>query len=214
MQRIANKSDFDKVLAEHPFVVAHFYTEWCEPSIQLNALIDSWVEEKYHENVFFVAVDAEKATSVVQDLSVEAVPMIVFFRNAKFVFNVEGARVEAIEGTIKRLYYASDAHEPLETRLKNIIERERIVVFLTGTPSQPQCGFTSRICEILARANISFGHFDIMTDNEVLHGLKKYSNWPTYPQVYVDGQLVGGCDIIVQADKEGTLHEIFGQSDD
>ena len=209
MESIFQKDDLAKALHDNQFVVAHFYTGWCEPSMELNALMDEWVRQKKFEKVTFIAIDAEKATDIVHDLSVHAVPMIVFFRKTKFVFNIEGAHVEQIKSTINRIYYAADAEESLETRLENIINQQRIMVFLTGTPTEPQCGFTSRICKILRDANINYGFFDIMSDEEVLHGLKKYSNWPTYPQVYVDGDLVGGCDMVVDAAEAGTLGELF-----
>ena len=71
------------------------------------------------------------------------------------------------------------------------------MVFMKGSPKQPACGFSQRLVSLLSQYDGlgEYGHFDIYKDEEVREGLKKYSKWPTYPQVYVDGQLIGGIDI-------------------
>ena len=77
---------------------------------------------------------------------------------------------------------------------------------MKGTPSLPQCGFSQRIVNLLKKYDgIKYDHFNIFEDNEIREGLKKYSNWPTYPQLYVNGQLIGGIDIVQELDEEGEL---------
>ncbi|KNH03703.1 glutaredoxin grx [Perkinsela sp. CCAP 1560/4] len=210
IKHVKNSAEFEEIKASNAFVVAHFYTEWCEPSLQLNKLLDEWIDSNRYQKVTIVAVDAEAAQEAVRDLSIEEVPTIVFFRKGTFVFHVKGAIIKQIEEAIERIFFAADAEEPLNKRIENIIKGNRVMIFLTGSPSMPQCGFTSRVCRILEKAKVEYGYFDIMTDAEVLHGLKKYSNWPTYPQLYVDGELVGGCDIITEADASGKLNELLG----
>jgi Grx4 family monothiol glutaredoxin len=70
------------------------------------------------------------------------------------------------------------------------------MLFMKGSPEQPRCGFSRQIVEILQGEKISFSTFDILTDEEVRAGLKTYSDWPTYPQLYANGSLVGGLDIV------------------
>lgn len=79
---------------------------------------------------------------------------------------------------------------------------------MKGSPDQPQCGFSGRIVEILKKYDgVKYKHFNIFEDNEIREGLKKYSNWPTYPQLYVKGKLVGGIDIVQELDEENELEE-------
>ena len=94
---------------------------------------------------------------------------------------------------------------PLHKKLDTLINKGRITVFLTGTPMRPRCGFTVRMVEMLEQLPIKYEYVDIMEDDEVCEGLKSYSNWPTYPQLYIDGELVGGWDITRQMVIDGTL---------
>lgn len=76
---------------------------------------------------------------------------------------------------------------------------------MKGEPSAPRCGFSSKIVALLQEEKVKFGSFDILTDNSVREGLKSYSNWPTYPQLYINGKLVGGLDILKELKEEGEL---------
>ena len=90
--------------------------------------------------------------------------------------------------------------QTLEQRLKKLVNQEPIMVFIKGSPKAPECGFSRKLVGVLAKYEGSvipgYGHFDILSDPEVREGLKKWSKWPTYPQLYVKGVLVGGIDII------------------
>ena len=84
------------------------------------------------------------------------------------------------------------------------------MVFIKGHASSPYCGFSKRIVNLLNKYDgLKYGHFDIFSDDAVREGLKKYSNWPTYPQLYVDGQLVGGIDIVEELQESGELEEVL-----
>ena len=79
------------------------------------------------------------------------------------------------------------------------------MLFMKGTPEAPRCGFSRRVSALLTESGRAYGTFDILGDEEVRQGLKELSDWPTYPQLYVDGELVGGCDIVEQLAQDGTL---------
>ncbi|KAI9197748.1 hypothetical protein LWI28_003640 [Acer negundo] len=72
------------------------------------------------------------------------------------------------------------------------------MLFMKGTPDSPRCGFSSKVVNALREEGVSFGSFDILSDEEVRQGLKVYSNWPTFPQLYYKGELIGGCDIVLE----------------
>jgi Grx4 family monothiol glutaredoxin len=97
----------------------------------------------------------------------------------------------------------------LEERLKQLITRSKVILFMKGLPSQPKCGFSRQICELLAKENVTFDAFDILSDEEVRQGLKTYSDWPTFPQLYVDGELVGGLDIVKELIESDELKEMI-----
>jgi len=106
----------------------------------------------------------------------------------------------------------SAATGPIENRLKALIASSRVMLFMKGSPTSPQCGFSATAVKLLAGAGCTaYGHFDIFSDEAVRAGLKTYSNWPTYPQLYVDGELVGGLDIMKELDEEGELAELVAE---
>ena len=83
------------------------------------------------------------------------------------------------------------------------------MVFLKGLPSAPQCGFSRQLVEILDASKVPYGSYNILQDDEIRQGLKLYSNWPTYPQLYVNGTLIGGLDIVQELQDDGTLGDVL-----
>lgn len=92
--------------------------------------------------------------------------------------------------------------EVLKVRLERLINSAEVMVFMKGTPDTPRCGFSRQMIQLLNDENIPYGTFDILTDETVRQGLKQYSNWPTYPQIYVRGELIGGLDIVKEIKEE------------
>ena len=92
-----------------------------------------------------------------------------------------------------------------------MIHRSDIMIFMKGLPSAPQCGFSRQLIEILDESGLPYDAFDILQDEQVRQGLKTYSNWPTYPQLYVKGELVGGLDIVKELQESGELMDLLKQ---
>ncbi|MBS2600067.1 Grx4 family monothiol glutaredoxin, partial [Salmonella enterica subsp. enterica serovar Typhimurium] len=81
-------------------------------------------------------------------------------------------------------------------------------VFIKGTPAQPMCGFSNAVVQILRMHGVeNYGSYNVLEDQEIRQGIKNYSNWPTIPQIYFDGEFVGGCDILLQMHQNGDLVE-------
>jgi monothiol glutaredoxin len=95
--------------------------------------------------------------------------------------------------------------DDLKTRIAETIASNRIMLFMKGNPSMPQCGFSAAVVSILKEVGVPFGSYNILADQELREGLKEYSSWPTFPQLYLDGQLVGGCDIVREMHAKGEL---------
>ena len=100
---------------------------------------------------------------------------------------------------------AEPAPVPLDTRLAALVRRSPVMLFMKGSPDAPRCGFSRQIAELLAAEKVKFDSFDILSDEEVRQGLKTFSNWPTYPQLYADGKLLGGLDVVKELQEEGEL---------
>ncbi len=99
--------------------------------------------------------------------------------------------------------------ESLDDKLAKLVKRSKVMLFMKGLPSQPRCGFSRKICEILQEQKIDFDAFDILGDEEVRQGLKAFSDWPTYPQLYVDGDLIGGLDIVTEMVEGDELKDLI-----
>lgn len=95
----------------------------------------------------------------------------------------------------------------LNTRITTLINSAPIVLFMKGTSDMPQCGFSANVCKILNHLGVSYSTFNILSDMDIREGVKHFSNWPTYPQLYVKGQLVGGNDIITEMMNSGELEQ-------
>jgi monothiol glutaredoxin len=94
-------------------------------------------------------------------------------------------------------------------RIDQIVTENKVVLFMKGTPSFPQCGFSARAAAILQELNVPFKGVDVMADPEIRQGIKEYGNWPTIPQLYVSKQLVGGSDIMMEMYEAGELQELL-----
>lgn len=97
-------------------------------------------------------------------------------------------------------------------RIAEIVSASPVVLFMKGSPLFPQCGFSSRAIAILDRIGVEYSSVDVLQDQEIRAGIKDFSDWPTIPQLYVNGEFVGGSDIMMEMYEAGELHELFGKS--
>lgn len=97
-------------------------------------------------------------------------------------------------------------------RIKSELSSSPVVLFMKGTPDFPQCGFSAQTVAALRACGAQFRHVNIFEDPEMRDALKRYSNWPTYPQLYVNGELVGGCDIALEMYRNGELCKVLADA--
>ena len=100
--------------------------------------------------------------------------------------------------------------QPLKSRIESLIESDRVVLFMKGTRMQPQCGFSAATIGILDSLVPDYTTFNVLEDRGIREGIKAFSEWPTIPQLYIDREFVGGCDIVKQMFNNGELHEMLG----
>ncbi len=97
-------------------------------------------------------------------------------------------------------------------KIKQAIESNDIILFMKGSPDFPQCGFSARAAQALKECGAEFAYVDVLAEPDVRANLPKYADWPTFPQLFVKGELVGGCDIIVEMYESGELQQLVKQN--
>ena len=95
-------------------------------------------------------------------------------------------------------------------KIENLIQKNRVVLFMKGTPKAPMCGFSSKTVGMLDSILDNYESVDVLEDQEIREGIKVFGNWPTIPQLYIDGELVGGCDIVTAMFNNSELHGMLG----
>jgi len=95
------------------------------------------------------------------------------------------------------------------TQIKETIEKNDVVLFMKGTKTAPQCGFSSRVAGVLNFMGVEFADVNVLADADIRQGIKDFSDWPTIPQLYIKGEFVGGCDIITEMTLSGELDQLF-----
>lgn len=99
--------------------------------------------------------------------------------------------------------------ESLRKRIDALVKGNDVFLFMKGTPDSPQCGFSARVVDVLEDVGVAFGSANILADGELRQGVKDYANWPTFPQLYVKGEFIGGCDIVTEMHASGELKALF-----
>jgi monothiol glutaredoxin len=95
----------------------------------------------------------------------------------------------------------------VKERIETLVNNSTIMVFMKGTKLMPQCGFSNNVVQILNVLGVPFETFDVLSDPDIRQGIKEFSNWPTIPQVYLNGEFLGGSDILIEMYQNGQLQE-------
>ena len=198
----------------------NFMADWHEPCIHMNSVFEE-LSRTFPWILYFQA-DAEECEDLAESFGVEQVPTFVVVQDGKKVDQVVGANAPALNSMIQKHAKSNAPHgqiqskkqeagstENLDEKLKNLINSQPVMIFIKGVPSAPQCGFSRQLIEILSETKCSYGSFNILEDDQVRQGLKTYSNWPTFPQVYIKGELIGGLDIVKELVASGEFEKML-----
>ncbi|GBF98819.1 monothiol glutaredoxin [Raphidocelis subcapitata] len=214
---------FEEALKGSRQAVAYFWADWSEPCKQMDAVVAELA--KQYPAVAFLRVDAEKVDALTERFGVETVPCFVLLQDGAKAGSLEGADPSALTQRVASLAAAAPAAAapapaaaapaaaPLgvQQRIRSLLSASPLLLFMKGTKAQPYCGFSGRVVEALRATGHGFDTFDIFADEEIRQGLKEYSNWPTYPQLYLAGELVGGCDIVTEMAASGELQQLLDE---
>ncbi|GAC75747.1 glutaredoxin-related protein [Moesziomyces antarcticus T-34] len=102
-----------------------------------------------------------------------------------------------------------ETEEEIFARCKKLMEQKKVMLFMKGDPDTPRCGFSQKTVNLLRQEQVDFGHYDILKDENVRQGLKKLNEWPTFPQIIVNGELIGGLDILKESIESGEFREML-----
>ena len=100
-------------------------------------------------------------------------------------------------------------NETTKKKIDELIEKNKVCLFMKGTPEIPQCGFSLAISNVLKHLKVDFKGINVLEDDEIRQGIKQYSDWPTIPQLYIKKKFVGGCDIVKEMFEKGELQKIL-----
>ncbi|KAJ8956222.1 hypothetical protein NQ314_006755 [Rhamnusium bicolor] len=207
---LKDEKAFEAATQQENLSVVHFEADWAEQCAQVNEVLEALSSQKDYSNVKFYSLPAEDIPEVSLRFNIEAVPTIILFRSGKTVDIINGVDASKITEKVQKHNVHSDGESkvkdvPLEERLKSLINKSNVMLFMKGDRNAPRCGFSKQTIEILNNTGVQYETFDILSDEDVRQGLKTYSDWPTYPQLYVNGDLIGGLDIIKEMLASGEL---------
>lgn len=217
------KERFQKILKDafSNLVVVHFAASWSEQCKQMGDVANELSKDPTYADISFITVDAESLAEVSYEYDIVAVPTFVFIKSSKKVDRLDGADAAKLTAMVKKYSSKSigDLNQPsskqsLNERLKRLINSAAIMLFMKGNPENPRCGFSRQITQILNEQKIKYSTFDILEDDDVRQGLKSFSNWPTYPQLYVKGELQGGLDVVKEMVESGEITELVPSAED
>ncbi|EAL69528.1 glutaredoxin family protein [Dictyostelium discoideum AX4] len=234
---INTNEEFENILKDNKFLVVMFWADWSKPSTQMRDVFDQLAKQATNQannKLLFLKVEAEKVHQISGRYNVKSVPTCIFLNQGKLVQSVVGANPSELalqtnnfsktcdtlpleeqqqqqqsEEIINKIKLDQEQEKKLlNERLEKLVNQSPVMLFMKGNPEKPQCGFSNKTVTILKENGFEFGSFDILQDQAVRNGLKEYSNWPTYPQLYINGKLVGGYDIIKDLNEEGELIDL------
>ncbi|KAJ3770716.1 glutaredoxin [Lentinula raphanica] len=203
--------------------VLNFWAPWAEPCKQMNEV--SRELAKKFPSILFLQIEAEGQADIAESFDIEAVPSLLILRGHTLLQRISGADAPALTAAVAKFAApapsinpqsttnvlpakASDSivvekEEDIESRMTRLMNQSKVVLFMKGSPDAPRCGFSRRICGLLRDQKVDFAHFDILTDESVRQGLKKRNDWPTFPQLIINGEFVGGLDIVQEMVENG-----------
>ncbi|TFK63149.1 glutaredoxin [Pluteus cervinus] len=234
LHTIHSSSQFQELLSADldRLSLINFWAPWAAPCTQMNDVVSELA--KKHPSLLALQVEAEDQEEITESFNIEAVPSFLILRGHTLLERIEGAdAVRLTQAVTKHTSAApykplshSDARpakpgnvdsrdeekteteEQLNTRLRALMNQSKVVLFMKGSPDAPRCGFSRKIVGLLQEQKVPFAHFDILTDESVRQGLKTLNDWPTFPQLIIKGELVGGLDIAQEMVDNGEFKEL------
>jgi len=201
----------------------NFWAPWAEPCKQMNEFVTG-LAKKYPE-LLVLQVEAEQQEEISDSFDIQSVPLIILLQGHTLLGRISGADAAGVTELVhKHLRVGkvaqpndhtaekareSESEEELGERMRRIMQQSPVVLFMKGEPDSPRCGFSRKAVDLLREQNVAFTHFDILGDEAVRQGLKKLNEWPTYPQFIVNGEFIGGLDVVTEMASNEEFADVF-----
>ncbi|XP_014610705.1 PREDICTED: glutaredoxin-3 [Polistes canadensis] len=194
--------------------VIHFFAPWAQQCGQINDVLEELVLLKDYENAKFAMLEAEELPEISLKAGITAIPTVLLYKNEEIIDRIEGVNTGMLIDRVK-YHIGNDDPTPLTegitlgVRLRRLTNYAPCMVFMKGSREHPRCGFSRTMIALLDSHRTEYQTFDILTDNTIREGLKKFSDWPTYPQLYINGEFIGGLDIVKEMSNSGYLDSML-----
>ncbi|CAF1248727.1 unnamed protein product [Rotaria sp. Silwood1] len=228
VHQIATQKDFDEYINSSSIInkllLVHVELEQIPVCKTVNeALLAISRNEEFNQQLIVCRLNADHFSDFLTLQNVNAAPTVLFYHHTKLIDRVDGFNQSDL---LKKIQYhiskidsiptivetKSNTDINVENKIKNLLKSSQVILFMKGIPTDPQCGFSRQACHILDEYKIKYDYFDVLSDQNLREQLKIYSNWNTYPQLYADGELIGGLDIMKQMIENGEFQLKFKQS--
>ncbi|OZJ03447.1 hypothetical protein BZG36_03178 [Bifiguratus adelaidae] len=231
-QDISSDRQFADTIKSTEVAVLDFWAPWAAPCEQMNDVFAELATK--FSTLKFLKIEAEQFPDISESFEIAAVPSFIFVKHGKIVERVEGAKAAELTRSVEKysktkvtsanglkadpsapaptnghVANGKPSPEALNKRLEKLVRSAPVMAFIKGTPAQPRCGFSRQLVQIFADEKVKYSSFNILADDDVRQGLKTFSNWPTFPQVYVNGEFIGGLDIIKELVESGEFKSLL-----
>lgn len=201
--KINSVDQYNQLISSDLVSAVLFSASWAEQCQQIFDVMSDLSAKT--DRIQFIDIAAEDFSDISLKHQIEAVPTVIFFKQNKALDRIDGVNIAALTAFCKKVTGSGESTEDLNTRIKSLISKSDLMIFMKGDRNTPKCGFSRTLIGIINETGLPYETFDILTDEDVRQGLKAYSEWPTYPQVYVKSELIGGLDIIKELQASGEL---------
>uniref|UniRef100_A0A7S0VBN1 Glutaredoxin n=1 Tax=Polytomella parva TaxID=51329 RepID=A0A7S0VBN1_9CHLO len=202
---IVNRNALSQTFESNKLVVLFFWAEWSEPCKALQVVAEA-LSNKFSIDV--LKVEAEKVEDVSSDFNITVVPSFIILKGSKELDRVDGADPASLTQKLSAAVAKYPSVSPLD-RVRSLVEGNDVLLAMKGSATAPRCGFSRRVVACLLAEDVKFVSVDILQDEELRTAFKEFASWPTYPQLYVKGEFVGGCDIVEEMAANGELKELL-----
>ncbi|EOR01169.1 hypothetical protein E3P92_01754 [Wallemia ichthyophaga] len=227
LKEVESAEEFQSLLSNNlnGLSVLNFWAPWADPCTQMNVVARELSEK--HTAVLFLNIEAESLPDISETFDIEAVPCFVLLRGHTLLDRISGANAALLAQTVQKHSTLSnnnssqsttsqppqpplpvETEDQLNSRCNSIMNQSDVVLFMKGDPQTPRCGFSKQTVALLREQGIQFTHFDILQDESVRQNLKKLNDWPTFPQIIVKGELIGGLDILREMVENGEMKQL------
>ncbi|QRV89765.1 monothiol glutaredoxin [Ceratobasidium sp. AG-Ba] len=203
----------------------NFWATWAEPCAKMNEVVSELARTNPRLLVLQIEADKESNEEIADSFTIESVPAFLILKGHNLLSRIDGADAPALTNAVRAHAQQApqslaksdktpeapeqeETTEQLNDRMRKLMNQSKVVLFMKGSPDAPRCGFSRQTVALLQEKNVEFTHFDILKDEKVRAGLKVLNDWPTFPQIIVNGELVGGLDVLKESMESGEFQEL------